>query len=285
MTTPKTLTVLLAWLLAAGVRQGQAAGEDCPLGSLCGQDGSDLPSMFFFSDLNFCFPPPTTCRRVRCENFPPPSAPDLTTPIGTITWWGVYVDDVRNCCTQSDPLFRVQFYEDQDGAPKDPNAPFYTEYVTARVDQPVWILVSLCEGCVPTPLLRFTAVLSSPVDLGAGWFSLCGAGTPGCYHVWQSSDEGDDTFYQWFEVGGTVPGPPVTTDHDLNYCLRPGSLGDLNCDGVVDLGDINPFVLALTDSLDYYFAFPDCHIWTADINRDGHVYFDDINPFVALLSQ
>jgi hypothetical protein len=61
--------------------------------------------------------------------------------------------------------------------------------------------------------------------------------------------------------------------------------GDLNCDHVVDFGDINAFVLALTDAAGYAAAHPDCNIQLADINGDGVVDFADINPFIALLTQ
>jgi hypothetical protein len=60
--------------------------------------------------------------------------------------------------------------------------------------------------------------------------------------------------------------------------------GDMNCDGVVDFGDINPFVLALSDQAAYEAAFPDCLWQNADCNGDGEVGFGDINPFVALLA-
>ncbi len=60
--------------------------------------------------------------------------------------------------------------------------------------------------------------------------------------------------------------------------------GDLNCDGLVNFGDINPFVLALSDPAAYAQQFPDCSIAVADINRDGRVDFGDINPLVELLS-
>ena len=60
--------------------------------------------------------------------------------------------------------------------------------------------------------------------------------------------------------------------------------GDLNCDGLVDFGDINPFVLALTNPAGYAAAFPNCNIKNGDINGDGFVDFGDINPFVRLLT-
>jgi hypothetical protein len=60
--------------------------------------------------------------------------------------------------------------------------------------------------------------------------------------------------------------------------------GDLNCDGTVSFGDINPFVLTLTNPTAYAQQYPDCDIRGADINGDGVVDFGDINPFVELLS-
>jgi hypothetical protein len=59
--------------------------------------------------------------------------------------------------------------------------------------------------------------------------------------------------------------------------------GDMNCDGAVDFGDINPFVLALSSHAGYVAAFPNCQWQNADCNYDGQVNFGDINPFVALL--
>ena len=67
-------------------------------------------------------------------------------------------------------------------------------------------------------------------------------------------------------------------------CQAPWLLGDLNCDGAVSFGDINPFVLALTNPGGYAAAFPNCNILNADINQDGRVDFGDINPFVRLLT-
>lgn len=61
-------------------------------------------------------------------------------------------------------------------------------------------------------------------------------------------------------------------------------IGDLNCDGEVDFGDINPFILALSNPAGYMAQFPDCDIKNGDINQDGKVDFGDINPFVTLLT-
>lgn len=63
-----------------------------------------------------------------------------------------------------------------------------------------------------------------------------------------------------------------------------GPLGDLNCDGLVTVSDIGPFVLALTDPAGYEAQFPACDILNADVNNDGFVTVGDIGLFVALLA-
>ncbi len=61
---------------------------------------------------------------------------------------------------------------------------------------------------------------------------------------------------------------------------------DANCDGVVSVGDINAFVLALTQGqAAYEAAFPDCSFeCNNDTNLDGSVTVSDINPFVECLT-
>jgi 6-phosphogluconolactonase (cycloisomerase 2 family) len=60
--------------------------------------------------------------------------------------------------------------------------------------------------------------------------------------------------------------------------------GDLNCDGAINTFDIDPFVLALTDTAAYAEAYPGCDWMLADINGDGFVNTFDIDPFVLLLT-
>ena len=86
------------------------------------------------------------------------------------------------------------------------------------------------------------------------------------------------------EYSGTWTGLFETHSYEI-FPLEPHFRpGDTNCDGAVDFGDINPFVLALTDPAGYQLAYPNCSLMTADANGDGRVDFGDINPFVALLS-
>lgn len=64
----------------------------------------------------------------------------------------------------------------------------------------------------------------------------------------------------------------------------PSNRGDMNCDGVVNNFDIDPFVLALTNPDAYAASFPTCEFHNADINGDGTVNNFDIDPFVMLLT-
>lgn len=64
----------------------------------------------------------------------------------------------------------------------------------------------------------------------------------------------------------------------------PYPVGDMNCDGVIDFADINPFVTALTGIGPYEANYPGCDWLNGDVNNDGTVDFMDINPFVGLLS-
>jgi len=66
--------------------------------------------------------------------------------------------------------------------------------------------------------------------------------------------------------------------------LRTTIRGDLNCDGVLDFADIDPFVLALTDQAAYQAQYPSCNWLNPDCNADGLVTAADVDPFVALLS-
>ncbi|MGE0481921.1 MAG: S8 family serine peptidase [Phycisphaerae bacterium] len=61
-------------------------------------------------------------------------------------------------------------------------------------------------------------------------------------------------------------------------------VGDMNCDGLLNNFDIDPFVLALTDPAAYAATFPGCNILNGDVNNDGVVNNFDIDPFVALLA-
>lgn len=56
--------------------------------------------------------------------------------------------------------------------------------------------------------------------------------------------------------------------------------GDLNCDGAVNLNDVGPFALALTDPDAYAAQYPSCSPNRADLNSDAATDGRDIQPFV-----
>ena len=62
------------------------------------------------------------------------------------------------------------------------------------------------------------------------------------------------------------------------------AVGDLNCDGAFNGGDIDPFFLALGDPAAYAIAFPNCDPLLGDMNGDGAVNGGDIDPFFQCLS-
>ena len=81
---------------------------------------------------------------------------------------------------------------------------------------------------------------------------------------------------------------PDTGPYGVNLGIRSTFLrdvhhGDMNCDGVVNFGDINPFVQVLSSPAAWQATYEDCNILNADTNGDGEINFADINPFVALL--
>jgi hypothetical protein len=60
--------------------------------------------------------------------------------------------------------------------------------------------------------------------------------------------------------------------------------GDLNCDGLSNTFDIDPFVLALTAPDLYAAQYPCCNYMNADANFDGLVNTFDIDAFVTILT-
>ncbi len=83
-------------------------------------------------------------------------------------------------------------------------------------------------------------------------------------------------------------GTPFGTTGAVLRIGRTVCRGDLNCDGFIDFGDINPFVLALSNFPAWKNQNPYCPEQNSDINGDGQYGgaqgFGDINPFVGLLS-
>jgi len=86
----------------------------------------------------------------------------------------------------------------------------------------------------------------------------------------------DEAYNALLYIGARLPGIP------------PACVGDLNCDGMIDFGDINPFVLYLSNFAAWQGAFLGCNPENGDINCDGTYgqgAFGDINPFVTIMTQ
>jgi hypothetical protein len=81
--------------------------------------------------------------------------------------------------------------------------------------------------------------------------------------------------------------PPAVATTPAPFTIanpNPPAAGDMNCDGLINAFDIDPFVLALTDAAAYAVQYTDCDVLLADINGDGLVNAFDIDPFVILLT-
>lgn len=120
-----------------------------------------------------------------------------------------------------------------------------------------------CDGCInDDDVDPFVLALSDP----CAWKQA----NPGCpIENGDINDDGDVDF------GDINPFIDLLGTNEIK--------GDLNCDRCIDDDDVNPFVLALTDPEEYSVQYPDCPIENADVNGDGSIDFGDINPFEELL--
>lgn len=132
----------------------------------------------------------------------------------------------------------------------------------------------------------------------AGILAVCmGPAALGQYTIdWYTIDGGGATLSTGgtFELGGTIGQPDAGQMTGGVYSLTGGFWaitappsvlrGDCNCDGLVNNFDIDPFVLAISDSAAYALAYPGCDILSADIDENGLVNNFDIDPFVACIS-
>ncbi len=153
-----------------------------------------------------------------------------------------------------------------------------------QVTQTTWLLqavVLLSLGALaPAALAQSYAI---------DWWTVDGGGA-----MWTTGGD--------FELSGTIGQPDAGAvmaggAFELVGGFWPGAsggggpavcAGDLNCSGFIDFGDINPFVLALSNWPQWKATYPNCPEQNADVNGDGQYGgsqgFGDINPFVALLA-
>ena len=127
---------------------------------------------------------------------------------------------------------------------------------------------------------------TSIADYDLSWFTTDGGGA-----MWTTGGD--------LELSGTIGQPDagvVLTGGGFElvggFWALPTSpvicVGDLNCDGTIGFGDINPLVLYLSNNAIWLTTYPGCDPRNGDINCDGTFgqgAFGDINPFVALMTQ
>jgi hypothetical protein len=86
--------------------------------------------------------------------------------------------------------------------------------------------------------------------------------------------------------GGTEPPRPTQVPSATATAVRPNyAKGDLNCDGLIDMCDINPFTMALEQPLEYATAYPSCYRDLADMDNNGEYDSADATRFALLLQQ
>jgi hypothetical protein len=170
-------------------------------------------------------------------------------------------------------------------------------------------------GNAPTDVEAYFADITYS-DIGGGYL---GAGNfdvdpvfvrnpwPGPDGHWETEDDdfGDLRLTSeslCIDAGDPALVPIISTDLDENKRIWDGDMdgtaivdmgayefeshpyADLNCDGAINVFDIDPFALALTDPSAYALGYPGCSATLGDLNGDGVVNVFDIDPFVVRLT-
>ncbi len=122
------------------------------------------------------------------------------------------------------------------------------------------------------------------VDAGGGDFhvaagSPCIDAGPADYVLLPGDMDMDGEFRTWNASGGGPGIIDIGADEFGSF-----RYGDLNCDGLLNVWDIDPFILALTNPAAYALVQPNCYYLLADLNGDGLVNVFDIDVFVAALT-
>ncbi|MFH1745412.1 MAG: right-handed parallel beta-helix repeat-containing protein [Planctomycetota bacterium] len=123
--------------------------------------------------------------------------------------------------------------------------------------------------------------------------------------TWEDNDYHLDTGSPCIDTGDPAFEPePGETDIDGELCVWDGdddgvarvdmgadeygsyAVGNMNCEGIVNVYDIDGFILAVSTYPgfeEYYALYPDCDPMLADVNFDGAVNAYDIDGFIALV--
>ncbi len=164
--------------------------------------------------------------------------------------------------------------------------PPYPVYLTPTYDNPLVVLFT-------TPLIAASIMGLDVGDAGCRIDAIDAGGSVIAYDEAWGEGDGDGQYFTLSVSSGAgicsihmYQPTPVSYDglfwDNMTFTL---ARGDLNCDGAVDFGDINPFVLYLSNFAAWQATYTGCPPSNGDINEDGeYPSFGDINPFVALLA-
>ncbi|MBK8913789.1 MAG: hypothetical protein IPM64_04160 [Phycisphaerales bacterium] len=140
-------------------------------------------------------------------------------------------------------------------------------------------------------LLRWTvraefAAILRIVSNGGGCESaveIASLTTPTCETTTLQADVGAGDY--WLVVQPLVtPGDNAACGARYHATAQINSVrGDMNCDGVFNNFDIDPFVLAVVDPVGYAIAYPGCDPLHGDLDDSGALNNFDIDPFVTCL--
>lgn len=143
----------------------------------------------------------------------------LSSPISTITWWGVAFDsfDGSNCDGTS-RTFRIELLQDNAGAPGA--SVFDTTAVVTG--QPTGRSIKLGFSDQFFDEYAYSLTVDPPVTLAQGWLRVQGFETGSCYFSWLASPTGDAHSYS---------APPdlssiLDDSYDYAFCLSSGGDGD-----------------------------------------------------------
>ena len=93
---------------------------------------------------------------------------------------------------------------------------------------------------------------------------------------------GDINGDEWPDLVIGLSGEPCVR---VFYAVVPDVLGDMNCDGLLNMDDVDPFALALIDPLGYMAEYQKCDIQNGDMNGDTSVDGGDVGGFTAALTK
>lgn len=91
---------------------------------------------------------------------------------------------------------------------------------------------------------------------------------------------GDINGDHWPDMVVGLSGQPCVR---VFYARIPNIIGDMNCDGFVNLLDVDPFVQALLDPAGYAATYPYCTVQRGDLNADAETDSDDVQGFIGVL--